>query len=201
MGNTASSGPPGGDGAQPRVELEPPGGLPAVPTLTASGRIQPSSSKHSSAPDRPYQRQVGFVPWSIACTVCSRRRTRRDRMVSIRLIRSGVSSSSRQKCERSTISSRRSVVATIVADRGSPSSRLISPKKSPGCSCQSLGDREESIAFSRCFVLCFPGAAPGDQGSGGRSHWYRRERAGELSPDPAMGSVWGGRRAGAVHLA
>src|SRR5512134_3727519 len=32
------------------------------------------------------------------------------------------------------MSSRRSLVATIVADRVSPSSRLISPKKSPGCS-------------------------------------------------------------------
>ena len=79
------------------------------------------------------QRQVGFVPWSIVCTVCSRPRTRRDRIVSIRLIRSGVSSSSRQKWGRSTTNSRRSVVATIVADRGSPSSRLISPKNSPGC--------------------------------------------------------------------
>ena len=45
----------------------------------------------------PAQRHVGFVPRSIACTVCSRRRTRRDRIVSIRLISSGVSSSRRQK--------------------------------------------------------------------------------------------------------
>ena len=79
--------------------------------------------------------QLGFMPRCIACIVCSRRRTRRDRIVRTRLTRSGASSSSRQKCERSTMSSRRSVVATIVADRGSPSSRLISPKKSPGCSC------------------------------------------------------------------
>ena len=43
------------------------------------------------------QRQLGFAPRSIASTVCSRRRTRRDRIVSIRLIRSGVSSSTRQK--------------------------------------------------------------------------------------------------------
>ena len=59
------------------------------------------------------QRQVVFVPRSIACTVCSKRRTRRDRIVRIRLTRSGASSSSRQTCERSTMSGRRSVVATI----------------------------------------------------------------------------------------
>src|SRR5262245_27324494 len=39
----------------------------------------------------------------------------------MRLTRSGVSSNSRQKRERSTTSSRTSVVAVIVADRGSPS--------------------------------------------------------------------------------
>jgi hypothetical protein len=83
---------------------------------------------------RAGRRQIGFVPRSIACTVCSRRRTRRDRIVRIRLTKSGASSNSRQKWERPTMRNRRSVVATIVADRGSPSTRLISPKKSPGCS-------------------------------------------------------------------
>ena len=52
----------------------------------------------------------------------------------MRLTKSGVSFSSCQKCERSTTCSRRSFSAVTVADRGSPSSRLISPKRSPGCS-------------------------------------------------------------------
>jgi hypothetical protein len=50
----------------------------------------------------------------------------------MRLTKSGASLSNRQKLKRSTTSSRRSVTAVTVADRGSPSSRLISPKKSPG---------------------------------------------------------------------
>ena len=100
---------------------------PAAPSVSSAG-----SCNHGVRCAGP--RQVGFVPRSIACTVCSRCRTRHDRIVRIRLTKSGVSSSSRQKWKRSTMSSRRSVVATIVADRGSPSSRLISPKKSPACS-------------------------------------------------------------------
>ena len=110
--------------------------LRASASFGQAGERTPAAAGRGSGLGRvfPGQRQVGFVPWSIACTACSRRRTRRDRIVRIRLTRSGASSSSRQKCERSTMSSRRSVVATTVADRGSPSTRLISPKKSPGCS-------------------------------------------------------------------
>src|SRR3984893_7757728 len=98
------------------------------------GRRGSISVKASPATTRAGRRQAGFVPCSIAAPGCWTRRTRCDRIVRIRLIRSGVSSSSRQKWRRSTMSSRRSVVATIVADRGSPSTRLISPKKSPGSS-------------------------------------------------------------------
>ncbi len=44
------------------------------------------------------------------------------------------------------MSSRRSVVATIVAERGSPSIRLISPKKSPGWKGDSYRLREKNKA-------------------------------------------------------
>ena len=75
---------------------------------------------------------VRFTLRTIAYAVCSSRLTRRDSTMRMRLTKSGVSFSSRQKCKRSTTSSRRSVIAVTVADRASPSSKLISPKKSPG---------------------------------------------------------------------
>ena len=48
MGNTASAGPPGGDRAQPRVEMEPPGGLPAVPTPDGAHQ-RPGLDEHRGA--------------------------------------------------------------------------------------------------------------------------------------------------------
>src|SRR6266478_3679908 len=60
-------------------------------------------------------------------------RTRLDRVVNNVCVSPGTSLSNTEKCRRLITSNRIGVAATTVADRGPPSSKLISPKNSPGC--------------------------------------------------------------------
>ena len=58
--------------------------------------------------------------------------TRRDNVISSVCVSPGTSLRSAEKCRRLMTSKRTGVSATTVADRGPPSSKLISPKNSPG---------------------------------------------------------------------
>ena len=76
----------------------------------------------------------------------SRWRMRRVRVSRTWCVRSGTSRSRTWKLRRWMTSRRTSVSARTVAERGSPSSRLISPKKSPGLSRLRLRGETSTLA-------------------------------------------------------